>query len=256
MALDMDAARRQAKGALRNAGDFFWPPRSLVSGKRGVGAGPVAPSEFGELSFITAPLCDRCGVPQEIDLGPGSACAACIARPPAWQRARAALVYDEGSRRAVLDLKRSGRRDGLRTLAGWMVQAGRPLIDEADMIIPVPLHYWRLVRRTYNQAGWLAQAIAKRTGTPAQMGILKRVKPTPSQGGLSARARRRNVAGAFAVTKTGAQRAAGKRILLVDDVLTTGATLGACGRALKGAGAESVDALVLARVVRERDVTI
>ena len=166
------------------------------------------------------------------------------------------MVYDAASRRPVLDLKRSGRRDGLATLSSWMLQSGRTLVDEADLIVPVPLHYARLVRRGFNQSGWLAQEISRQSGTPVMVDALKRTRRTPTQGGLSARARRRNVAGAFTITKRAATRISGRRILLVDDVLTTGATVSACTRALKQAGAANVDVLVLARVVRETDITI
>lgn len=176
--------------------------------------------------------------------------------PPRWDRARAAFVYDDASRRPVLDLKRSGRRDGLASFAGWMAQAGSSLLDEADVIVPVPLHYVRLASRGFNQSAWLAGSLARRSGTPLCVDALKRTRRTPTQGGLSARARRRNVAGAFTVRPSRAGLMQGKRVLLVDDVLTTGATLSACTRALKRAGARHVDILVLARVVRETDLTI
>lgn len=192
----------------------------------------------------------------ELDLGPEAQCAACIARPPRWDRARAALIYDAASRRIVLDLKRSGRRDGLHVMTGWMQRAGANLIAEADMIIPVPLHYTRLVSRGFNQSAWLGQGIGRRAGLPCRVDVLKRKRRTPTQGGLSAKARHRNVAGAFSISQRAAALINGKRILLVDDVLTTGATLSACTRALKRAGARQVDVLVLARVVRETDVTI
>lgn len=156
----------------------------------------------------------------------------------------------------MLDLKRSGRRDGLGTFAGWMAQAGRILLDEADVIVPVPLHYGRLAIRGFNQSAWLSGALSRRTGAPMVVDALKRTRRTPTQGGLSARARRRNVAGAFALRPNRAGHIQGKRVLLIDDVLTTGATLGACTHALRWAGARQVDVLVLARVVRETDVTI
>ena len=201
-------------------------------------------------------VCNRCGLPMEVDLGEENECAACIAKPPRWQRARAALVYDEASRRLVLDLKYAGRRDGLAVMATWMVQAGAELIEDADVLVPVPLHYRRLVSRGYNQSGWLAGAVSKRTGVPMRVDILRRTRATRSQGGLSARARRRNVAGAFDVRKGKAEALEGRNVLLVDDVLTTGATLAGCTRALKKAGVARVDVLVLARVVRGRDVSI
>lgn len=157
----------------------------------------------------------------------------------------------------VLDLKRVGRRDGLGTLCGWMRQAGGALIDAADVLVPVPQHYYtRLVVRGFNQSGLLAQAIGAETGRRVAVDALVRTRRTPSQAGLAGRARRRNVSGAFRVRKSRLEAVAGKRVLRVDDVLTTGATLSACTRFLKQAGARHVDVLVLARVVRETDVTI
>lgn len=256
MARDMDQPGRVAKAFLRQAADFVWPPRSLVSRERGAGKGPLTPAEFTRIRFLDSAVCDRCGAPHSVDMGEGTVCAACIARPPRWQRARAAFVYDADSRRLVLDLKRSGRRDGLETFATWMARSGAALLEEADAIVPVPLHYVRLASRGFNQSAWLAAAVGRQSGTPVLVDALKRTRRTPTQGGLSARARRRNVAGAFAVRKGAAARVSGKRVLLVDDVLTTGATLAACVRALKQAGARQVDVLVLARVVREIDVTI
>ncbi|MEZ5946470.1 MAG: ComF family protein [Hyphomonas sp.] len=256
MARDMDHERRAAKAFLRQAADFIWPPRSLVSRDRGAGKGPLSPAEFSRIRFLDGAVCDRCGMPLGVDTGAGGVCAACIARPPRWNRARAAFVYDPQSRRLVLDLKRSGRRDGLATFGSWMMRAGGALIVEADLIVPVPLHYVRLAGRGFNQSAWLARTVARLSGTPMRVDALKRTRRTPTQGGLSARARKRNVAGAFEVRKRSVPFVAGKRVLLVDDVLTTGATLSACVRALKQAGAHEVDVLVLARVVRETDVTI
>lgn len=253
---DMPTGRAGAKAFFRGVSDFIWPPRSLVSGERGTGRGPLSPAEFTKLRFISDPLCDRCGVPLDYRTGDETWCVACLARPPRWDRARAALVYDDVSRRPVLDLKRSGRRDGLATFAGWMGQVGGPLIDTAEVIVPVPLHYTRLVMRGFNQSGWLAQAVAKASGKPVLVDALVRTRRTPSQAGLARKARRRNVTGAFRVRKGREGRIAGAHVLLVDDVLTTGATLSACTRALKRAGARQVDVLVLARVVRETDVTI
>lgn len=245
-----------AKAFFRSVSDFVWPPRSLVSGARGIGRGPLTPEEFAKLRFISSPLCDRCGVPLDYSTGDETWCPVCITRPPRWQRARAALIYDDFSRRPVLDLKRAGRRDGLSTFAGWMLQVGGDLVDSADVLVPVPLHFTRLVMRGFNQSGWLAQEIGRAAGKPVLVDALVRQRRTPSQAGLSGRARRRNVSGAFRLRKGRAAQIAGAQVLLVDDVLTTGATLSACTRALKQAGARQVDVLVLARVVRETDVTI
>lgn len=192
----------------------------------------------------------------EIAVEPGQVCGACIADPPAYDRARAALVYGDVSRELVLGLKYQGRRDGLVLLAGWMAAAGKPLLEEADLIVPVPLHYLRLVRRGFNQSGWLAAAVARSSGVKLSVDALKRVRATPIQGGLSATGRRRNVQGAFRVRGTAKGRLRGARVLLVDDVLTTGATAEACAMALKRAGARCVDVLTLARVAGPRSVAL
>ncbi|MEL7128722.1 MAG: ComF family protein [Pseudomonadota bacterium] len=244
----------QTKRALLRLTDAIWPQRSLVSGEPAQGA--LSASDFAALTFITGALCNRCGQPMDYDLGPDAACGACIAAPPRWDRARAALVYDDVSRVPILALKRAGRRDGLQVMANWMRIAADDLIRDADAIIPVPLHYHRLVARGYNQAGWLASAVARGSHKPVWHGVLKRSKSTPSQAGLSARARHRNVSGAFSVPEHKRKQVVSKRILLVDDVLTTGATLGAACQALKNAHAAAIDVVVLARVVRERDATI
>lgn len=250
---DMDRIARTTKSGLSNLADAIWPGRSLISGTPARGA--LSAEDFAALSFITGPVCQRCGQPFELDLGPDAECAACIARPPPWRQARAALVYDDVSRIPILALKRSGRRDGLKVMANWMAQAGAPLIETADLIIPVPLHYQRLVLRGYNQAGWLAGAVAKRAGKPVDHVSLKRSRPTPSQANMNARARHRNVAGAFKVASSARSRLENRHVLLVDDVMTTGATLKAASKALLHEGVTQVDVLVLARVVRETNIT-
>ena len=216
----------------------------------------VSADRWARLHFLVAPQCDRCALPQDLDLGEDTLCAACLARPPAWDRGRAAVAYDEGSRDLVLALKHGGQRDRLDVLATWMHQAGRDLLDQADWLVPVPLHPRRLFLRGFNQAAWLSQAVGRKSGCEVMVDGLMRTRATPSQGGLSGRARRRNVSGAFALSPRGVQALAGTRIILVDDVLTTGATLTGCTRALLRGGAAQVDVLVLARVVRARDVTI
>ncbi len=250
----MERIAGRANRAADRIAELIWPGRSLVSGE--LTGGPLSPADWARLVFITGPVCNRCGAPQSIDLGPEAVCAACTARPPAWDRARAALVYDAVSRRPILALKRAGRRDGLAAMGRWMALAAGPILREADLLTPVPLHYRRLAARGYNQAGWLAASLGRAANVKVGQDALRRVKATPSQGGLSARARRRNVAGAFEVRASRAALVRGRRVVLVDDVLTTGATLGACARALRAAGAEAVDAVVLARVVREADPTI
>ncbi len=242
-----------AKHTLQQLTDAVWPGRSLVSGLPARGA--LSPEDFAALKFITGAICSTCGQPLELDLGPDGQCGACTARPPLWNRARAALEYDDMSRIPILALKRAGRRDGLKVMANWMVNAGAHLIDASDLIIPVPLHYKRLVSRGYNQAGWLADAVGKQAGKPVAHTALTRTRATPSQANLSARARHRNVAGAFKVAARKTGKIKGKNVLLVDDVLTTGATLKAATKALKQAGAAQINVIVLARVVRATDIS-
>ena len=236
--------------ALRRLVDLALPNRCV--GCRGViGAdGALCPACFARLDFITAPLCGRCGLPLPSGAGEELSCGACLAQPPRFAAARAALVYGGLARDVVLMLKHADRTDLARPLAEWLRRAGAPRIDSADLVTPVPLHPRRLARRRYNQAGLLAQALAKQCGLPLSPDLLRRIRATPSQGHLNARQRHQNVRGAFAVRPRSAARLKGARVLLVDDVMTTGATLDACAAALLKAGAAAVDALVVARVVR------
>ncbi|MEO9971901.1 MAG: phosphoribosyltransferase family protein [Hyphomonadaceae bacterium] len=254
MASDMHSIRASAKQALSTMTGALWPGRSLVSGEPARGA--LSAEDFAALSFLTGALCPSCARPHGIDLGPDTVCAACIARPPVWTRAHAALAYDDVSRIPILALKRAGRRDGLKVMANWMAISGAPSLAAADLIMPVPLHYFRLVKRGYNQSGWLASAISATSGVRVDHTALNRVRATPSQAGLSARARHKNVQGAFRVSKRGRKKIDGKTVILVDDVMTTGATLKAASKALLKAGARQVDILVLARVVKPEEITI
>ncbi|MEL7480890.1 MAG: phosphoribosyltransferase family protein [Pseudomonadota bacterium] len=251
---DMKPILRETKRFAADLTDTIWPQRSILSGHPARGA--LTPEDFTALSFITGPVCQSCGQPQEIDLGTDTICAACTARPPPWTTARAALAYDDVSRKPILALKRQGRRDGLKVMARWMCLSGQEAVAKSNLIVPVPLHYRRLVSRGYNQSGWLAAEISRQTGLALFQTALKRTRATPSQAGLSRRARARNVKGAFSVRRSHVKLISGKKVLLVDDVLTTGATLGAAARALAKAGAEEIHALVLARVVQPTDITI
>jgi ComF family protein len=165
----------------------------------------------------------------------------------------AVFRYDT-ARDLILRFKHADRTDYTPTFAAWMARAGAPLLADAELAVPVPLHRWRLLKRRYNQAAELANAVARHAGLEALPDALVRTRPTPSQGAMvSARARRRNVLAAFAVRAGAKERLKGKRVLLIDDVMTTGATLEACTRTLRRAGAASVSCLTLARVVRPDD---
>jgi len=143
---------------------MIWPQRSLISHRELAGPGALEPELWSKLRFMSEPLRKRCGMQFEIAVEPGEVCAACIADPPADDRARAALIYGEVSRDLVLGLKYQGRRDGLVVPGGWMAGAGAELVAEADLIVPVPLQYVRLVRRGVNQSDWLAAALARSAG--------------------------------------------------------------------------------------------
>lgn len=244
------SASFRKRGIVSRLSDLIWPPRSLLSDAIVDRPGVIEPALWAELQFISAPRCYRCGFPLQEEVGAEGVCAACAGKPPAYDRARAALVYDDHARRLILDLKRGGRRDGLSVFARWMMQAGEDALARADFIAPAPMHWTRLVSRSFNQAAWLAQALSEASGKPWRPEALKRVKRRKSQAGLSASERRRNVAGAIKANG----KFAGAKILVVDDVFTTGATLEACARALKRAGAAEVDGLTLARVARPLDI--
>jgi ComF family protein len=199
--------------------------------------------------LIEEPICDRFGIPFALDLGIGPMLSPrAIAQPPAFARARAAVLYDDVARRLVHRLKYEDRLDLAYPLSRMMSAAGRQLIAQADCVVPVPLHRWRLWRRRYNQALLLARPIAESAGLPLVPHALSRVRATRTQVGLSRAARADNLAGAFRVPPAGAPLVTGRRVLLVDDVTTTGATGNAAARALIRGGAVSVDFLTFALV--------
>ncbi len=204
---------------------------------------------WGKLSFIAPPYCERLGIPFVYDPGPGVLSMEAIADPPAYRRARAAVRYDDVARTLVHAFKYGDRLDLAPTMGRWMANAGRELLREADTIVPVPLHWRRQWMRRFNQSALLSQVISGSAGVPVAPLALRRVKATPQQVGLSQSARALNVQGAFRVSTNGKAEVAGRRLILVDDVLTSGATVDACARALLRAGAANIDVLVFARVV-------
>ncbi len=214
-----------------------------------VGDNGLCASCWSRLSFITRPFCERLGIPFAYDPGPGLLSMEAIADPPSYGRARATVRYDDVARALVQALKYSDRLDLAPTMGCWAASAGRELLADADALVPVPLHWRRLWARRFNQSAALAEAVSAISGIPVIHTALKRVKATAQQVGLSKSERAVNVQGAFRVPDEGKMHVTGRRLVLVDDVLTSGATVDACARALLRAGAANVDVLVFARVV-------
>jgi ComF family protein len=239
----------RAGQALRAAAEVVLPPAALDVGRQGerVQSTGLTVEAWRKITFIEAPVCDACGAPKEY-AGGDPLCALCQGRRRAFDRARAAVIYDDHSRDLILKLKRADRTDlgGLFSL--WLSRAARDLIEDADAVIPVPLHPIRLITRRFNQAAEIARPLARRAGLAYWPEAVIRRRDTPSQGGRSGAGRRRNVVGAFETPKRAWAKVAGRRILLVDDVITTGATAEACARVLKAAGAARVHVATVARV--------
>jgi ComF family protein len=229
--------------------DIGLPPLCPVCREPVASVGGLCPPCWSRLSFIAPPYCERLGIPFAYDPGPGLLSMEAIADPPAYDRARAAVRYDEVARALVHSLKYGDRLDLAPTMAGWMATAGRTLLADADALVPVPLHWRRLWARRFNQAAALAECIAAASGLAVRHDLLERVRSTAQQVGLSRSERADNVQGAFRVPAAAKAEIRGKRLVLVDDVLTSGATVDTCARALLRAGAGNVDVLVFARVV-------
>lgn len=224
-------------------------PALCVSCHEPVAGEGVCAACWSKLSFIAPPFCTRLGIPFVYDPGPGLLSMQAIANPPAYQRARAAVRYDDVARTMVHALKYQDRTDLAPVMGRWMARAGQELLGDADALVPVPLHWRRGWSRRYNQSGVLAGVIARSAGLPVIGDALRRVRPTLQQIGLSKADRALNVQGAFKVPLEKKSAVQGRRIVLIDDVLTSGATVDACARALLRARAASVDVLVFARVV-------
>ena len=230
--------------------DTLLPPVCLTCDAPVGAQGQFCAPCFTRTRFVTEPCCACCGVPfsHAGQALPGGLCAACTLAPPPWGRARAALAYDDQARRVLLPLKYADRTELAAAVAPLMARAGAVLLRTADVLVPVPLHRARLVARRYNQSALLAQALARLSGVPALPDALLRIRATASLTGLNREARARMVEGAFALRPARRAALAGRRVLLIDDVLTSGATAGACALALLAGGAAAVDVLVAARV--------
>jgi ComF family protein len=231
--------------------DLVFPPSCLACRKAIDTTGALCPPCWSAIRFIERPFCERLGTPFATDLGAeGLLSPDAIANPPVYARARAVAHFDDGPARSLVHrLKYGDRLELARTMGAWMARAGDELLTEADVLVPVPLHRGRLARRRFNQAALLAAHVSRRTGVPVDAFALSRVKPTPPQVGLTRTQRAANVQGAFRVDAEMRGQIAGKAVVLVDDVLTSGATINAASRAVLRGGAKRVDVLVFARVV-------
>jgi ComF family protein len=243
-----------ARIALREALDYALPPRCPACGEIVAEAERFCLGCWRSLAMLGEPCCTRCGLPFAFDSGGGEAeaeCGACLARPPPFDRLRAAVAYGETARKVALKLKYSGRPGVAGTLAHLMLRHLDPWsADDPPLLVPVPLHRWRMWKRGYNQAALIASELARRSGAGCALGLLRRRRATPSLRGLNRRERALAVRGAFEVADERRMLIEGRRVVLVDDVFTSGATASACARALRRAGARSVEVLCWARVVR------
>jgi ComF family protein len=244
-----DAIRLSWRTAMRRGLDLVLPPTALDDTVRTQTIGLTARA-WERIGFLEEPVCDGCGAPFAHDVGLGARCVACLARPHLFDRARAACLYDDASKDLILKFKHADRPELGSLFARWLSRAAAELITDADLIMPIPLHPKRLFARRYNQAAEIARPLSRLANRRYAPDILIRRRATPSQGGKSATGRETNVAGAFVVPEHRRRFVEGRRVLLVDDVLTTGATADACTLALLRAGASAVDvaAVAVARV--------
>ena len=249
----LDAGIRERRlGVLHRAfgaiADVLMPPLCLACHRRLAAHDALCPDCWRDIDFIRSPLCDRLGLPMPYDTGAPMISAAAAADPPAYDRARAVARFEGVMRTLIHDLKFHDRHDARRLFGRWLAEAGAELLADADLLVPVPLTRGRLLSRRFNQSALLAHEVARPTRIAVEPLALLRVRPTKPQVGLSRQQRRENVANAFTVAHGRKDAVSGKKIVLVDDVITTGATAEACARALKRAGAARVDVLALAMV--------
>jgi ComF family protein len=241
--------------ALRLA-DIALPPLCLGCG-RGVDAhGALCARCWGEADFIERPFCAVTGLPFSFDTGPETVSGVALAQPPAYARARAVMRYNDRSAALLHRFKYGDRMEAGPAFARWLARSGAELLADADLLAPVPLHKRRLFSRRFNQSAELSRRVAALAGLPHMPELLQRVRATRPQVGLTADARRRNVAGAFQLAEGAAALVRDRKVVLVDDVMTTGATAEACARALTRGGAAEVSVLCVARVVPGGGISI
>jgi len=229
------------------------PHRCAATGEIVDIKGTISPNFWAELEFIEHPFCKKCGIPFEFDMGENIICASCMDIDPMFDETRSAVVYNDASRRLILNFKFNDKINFVHTFTPWLLRAGSELIDKADFIIPVPLHPKKLRQRRFNQSALLAHEVSKKAHRVKNYlpdGLI-RTRNTIPQKGLNRKERNENIIGAFAINDNHLDSFTHKNILLIDDVLTTGSTLNECARILKNAGSKTVNILTIARVTKE-----
>lgn len=239
----------QAYRWLGKGADLLFPPFCVTCGIAIARSGALCPACWQRVRFIEPPFCPVLGLPFSRDLGPDVRSAEALAHPPVFDRLRATAIFEGPVRDLVHGLKYRDRGDLAPMMAAWMHRSAAGLIAEADLIVPLPLHPLRLFLRRYNQAGELARALSRLSGRPLLAHGLVRLRNTRRQVGLGRTARAENMRGAFGVRPAAGPALAGRHVLLIDDVYTTGATVAAATRALRRAGATKVTVLTFARAL-------
>lgn len=233
----------------RQTGDFLFPPACPGCGRMLARHAAVCQNCWSSIAFIERPYCEVLGVPFSHDLGAGFLSAEAIANPPDFDRLRSVCAFDGAAKSLVHSLKYRDRTELAGMMAGWMVRSGSQVLADCDALIPVPLHTFRLMSRKFNQAAELAGVISRLTGKPMLASAVRRTRNTEHQVGLGRTGREDNVRGAFKVTERGKHDVLGKRIVLIDDVFTTGATVSAISRVLRRAGVTDISVLTFARAL-------
>lgn len=238
------------KPILQRAVNAIYPPQCLSCREIVSEEGNMCSQCWEGATFIADPICHKCGIPFELNVAQETWCGDCMQCSPKYNKARAVFVYDDNSQRLISKFKYSDKTSASPYLARWMLRVGSGMLHDCDFVAPVPLHRNRLIYRRYNQAALLCKSIEQQTSKTTVVDLLKRVKNTPSQARLTTNQRKINVSGAFSLNEKYSDYVVGKNILLVDDVMTTGATIEACAKILLQAGADKINILTIARTTK------
>lgn len=239
--------KNRFKNTMRHVWDVVYPPCCLACGDLVQENGTICAECWGGINFIADPQCEICGLPFEFAATDGNLCGACLQQLPVFSKARAVFSYDDVSRKIITSFKYSDKIEPQAVYAKWMARVGKEMLEEADIIMPVPLHRVKLLLRKYNQAALLAKELARISGKKIMVSALLRKKHTKAQAGFSRQNRLKNITGAFVINKKYLDKIAGKKILLIDDVMTTGATVTECSKILLKAKVARVEVLTLAK---------